>query len=220
MWDEWSEERQHCFCAISCLSLKGRVSVPRYGTIQCFGSSIKFETLEWKGYHTIGWTSQTIPLTLKSIELLHGNLSEKRLPGLLPRLLPYRAPVILHREGNLYPRGAARLLENGPPEGSRQTNVGKLARIFYIIVLLVCSVTRFYAWWASSPCFWTSNMADFGKGGVTLVNLQRQLATSIRNACFSHEFSDMIHFWIAFKNFQRVAALQISQKIVRNGVLH
>ena len=58
------------------------------------------------------------------------------------------------------------------------------------------------------------------KGGVTLVNLQRQLATPIRNACFSHEFADMIHFWIAFKNFQRVAALQISQKIVRNGVLH
>ena len=47
-----------------------------------------------------------------------------------------------------------------------------------------------------------------------------QLATPIRNACFSHEFADMIHFWIAFKNFQRVAALQISQKIVRNGVLH
>ena len=49
------------------------------------------------------------------------------------------------------------------------------------------------------------------KGDVTLVNLQRQLATPIRNACFSHEFADMLHFWIAFKNFQRVAALQISQ---------
>ena len=58
------------------------------------------------------------------------------------------------------------------------------------------------------------------EGGVTLVNLQRQLATPIRNACFSHEFADMLHFWIALKNFQRVAALQISQKIVRNGVLH
>ena len=58
------------------------------------------------------------------------------------------------------------------------------------------------------------------KGDVTLVNLQRQLATPIRNACFLHEFADMLHFWIAFKNFQRVAALQISQKIVRNGPLH
>ena len=37
---------------------------------------------------------------------------------------------------------------------------------------------------------------------------------------FSHEFADMLHFWIAFKNFQRVAALQISQKTVRNGPLH
>ena len=58
------------------------------------------------------------------------------------------------------------------------------------------------------------------KGDVTLVNLQRQLATPIRNACFLHEFADMLHFWIAFKNFQCVAALQVSQKIVRNGVLH
>ena len=33
---------------------------------------------------------------------------------------------------------------------------------------------------------------------------------SIRNACFSHEFADMLHFWITFKNFQGVAALQIS----------
>ena len=57
------------------------------------------------------------------------------------------------------------------------------------------------------------------KGSVTLVNLQRQLATPIRNACFSHEFADMLHFWIAFKNFQRVAALQISRKIVRNRPL-
>ena len=48
------------------------------------------------------------------------------------------------------------------------------------------------------------------KGDVTLVNLQCQLAMSIRNACFSHEFADMLHFWIAFKNFQGVAALQIS----------
>ena len=32
------------------------------------------------------------------------------------------------------------------------------------------------------------------KGDVTLVNLQRQLATPIRNACFSHEFADMLHF--------------------------
>ena len=47
------------------------------------------------------------------------------------------------------------------------------------------------------------------KGDVTLVNLQRQLATPIRNACFSHEFADMLHFWIAFKNFQGVVALQI-----------
>ena len=47
-----------------------------------------------------------------------------------------------------------------------------------------------------------------------------QLATLIRNACFLHEFADMLHFWIAFKNFQRVAALQMSQKIVRNGPLH
>ena len=47
-----------------------------------------------------------------------------------------------------------------------------------------------------------------------------QLATPIRNACFLHEFADMLHFCIAFKNFQRVAALQISQKIVRSGVLH
>ena len=31
------------------------------------------------------------------------------------------------------------------------------------------------------------------KGGVTLVNLQHQLATPIRNACFSHEFADMLH---------------------------
>ena len=71
---------------------------------------------------------------------------------------------------------------------------------------------------------WENEIFELGservKGGVTLVNLQRQLATPIRNACFSHEFADMIHFWIAFKNFQRVAALQISQKIVRNGVLH
>ena len=42
----------------------------------------------------------------------------------------------------------------------------------------------------------------------------------IRNACFSHEFADTLHIWITFKNFQRVAALQISQKIIRNGVLH
>ena len=39
------------------------------------------------------------------------------------------------------------------------------------------------------------------KGDATLVNLQRQLATTIRNACFSHECADMLHFWIAFKNF-------------------
>ena len=32
------------------------------------------------------------------------------------------------------------------------------------------------------------------KGVVTLVNLQRQLATPIRNACFSHEFADTLHF--------------------------
>ena len=50
--------------------------------------------------------------------------------------------------------------------------------------------------------------------------MQRQLAMPIRNACFSHEFADMLHFWIAFKDFQRVAALQISQKILRNGPLH
>ena len=31
------------------------------------------------------------------------------------------------------------------------------------------------------------------KGDVTLVNLQRQLATPIRNACFSHELADMLH---------------------------
>ena len=57
-------------------------------------------------------------------------------------------------------------------------------------------------------------------GGVTLVNLQRQLATPIRNARFSHEFADILHSWIAFKNLQRVAAMQISQKIARNGVLY
>ena len=27
-----------------------------------------------------------------------------------------------------------------------------------------------------------------------LVNLQRQLATPIRNACYLHEFADMLHF--------------------------
>ena len=71
------------------------------------------------------------------------------------------------------------------------------------------------------------NLDDVGVHGSKyyLVVLLRwcytgQLATPIRNACFSHEFADMLHFWIAFKNLQRVAALQISQKIVRNGVLH
>ena len=44
-----------------------------------------------------------------------------------------------------------------------------------------------------------------------------QLATPIRNACFSHEFVDMLHILIAFKDLQRVAALQISQKIVHYG---
>ena len=58
------------------------------------------------------------------------------------------------------------------------------------------------------------------KRAFTLVNLQRQLATPIRNACFSHELADMLHFWIAFKNLQHVAALQISRKIVRNRPLH
>ena len=50
------------------------------------------------------------------------------------------------------------------------------------------------------------------KGDVTLVNLQRQLATPIRNACFSHKFADIFTLLIAFKNFQRVATVQISQK--------
>ena len=51
-----------------------------------------------------------------------------------------------------------------------------------------------------------------------------RFTTPIRNACFSHEFSDMLtlvaSFWIAFKNLQRVAALQIAQKIIPDGVLH
>ena len=94
-------------------------------------------------------------------------------------------------------------------------------------------------WILNFNCSWTSFWSDMAifshvciitpvsifilaatKGDVTLVNLQRQLATPIRNACFLHEFADMLHFWIAFKNFQRVAALQISRKIVRNGPLH
>ena len=61
--------------------------------------------------------------------------------------------------------------------------------------------------------------SNSSKGDVTLVNLQRQLATPIRNTCFSHKFADIFTLLIAFKNFQRVAALQISKKIVRNGVL-
>ena len=47
-------------------------------------------------------------------------------------------------------------------------------------------------------------------------NLQRRFETHVSRT----NFADMTHFWIAFKNFQRVAALQISQKIVRNGVSH
>ena len=39
------------------------------------------------------------------------------------------------------------------------------------------------------------------------------------NACFSHEFADMLHLWIAFKNLQRVKHCKYRQKIVRNGVL-
>ena len=82
--------------------------------------------------------------------------------------------------------------------------LSQYSSLFWVVVCLVCSLRRVET-----------------KGDVTLVNLQRQLATPIpRNACFSHEFADMLHFWIDFKNFQRVAALQISQKIVRNGVLH
>ena len=74
-------------------------------------------------------------------------------------------------------------------------------------------------------CIWVGDSRDWdtvviSKGGVTLVNLQRQLATPIRNASFSHEFADMLHFWIAFKDFQYVAALQVSRKIVRSGPLH
>ena len=37
-------------------------------------------------------------------------------------------------------------------------------------------------------------------GGVTQVNLQRQLATPIRNACFSHEFGDMLHLLQFFES--------------------
>ena len=39
------------------------------------------------------------------------------------------------------------------------------------------------------------------------------------NACFSHEFADMLHLWIAFKNLQRVKHCKYRKKIVRNGVL-
>ena len=82
----------------------------------------------------------------------------------------------------------------------------------------------FWAVTAGSKCRWPhgtrSDFRGVTKGDVTLVNLQRQLARPIRNACFSHEFADMLHFWIAFKNLQPVAALQISRKIVRNRPLH
>ena len=41
------------------------------------------------------------------------------------------------------------------------------------------------------------------KGGVTLVNLQRQLATPIRNASFSHEFADMLHLLQVFESLTK-----------------
>ena len=52
-----------------------------------------------------------------------------------------------------------------------------------------------------------------------LHTLQRQLTTPIRNACFSYEFADMLHWLQVLNRFQSLAALQVSQKILRNGAL-
>ena len=84
--------------------------------------------------------------------------------------------------------------------------------------------TELVAVMVSNKQFWNSFQEVWKlwrtKHGVLRWCYTGRLATPTCNACFSHEFADMLHFWIAFKNFQRVTALQISQKIVRNGVLH
>ena len=54
---------------------------------------------------------------------------------------------------------------------------------------------------------------------------QRSLRQKSTAACYTDQFAPnsrtaVASFWIASKNLQRVTALQISQKIVRNGVLH
>ena len=49
-----------------------------------------------------------------------------------------------------------------------------------------------------------------------LVNLQRQLATPIHNACFSHEFADMLHLLQVFESLSKPCnALQYC-KVARN----